>query len=174
VKVRSAGTWSRTSSPPAAALLRPGQAFQPRLPRPPDATRLRPGDRIRRARRGHRRPARRRPPARRFQLRERRICRPGTLRPQGPRHRVEAHGADHPLWEEREAEMHRRPGAAGNTTMLEMCRQLGFEIADDPNDRTMKLVRLQLQLRLVADAPHRCTASLVETIVLDYLQGPRP
>jgi acetyltransferase len=32
-----------------------------------------------------------------------------------------------------------------NTTMLEMCRQLGFEIADDPNDRTMKLVRLRLK-----------------------------
>jgi acetyltransferase len=32
-----------------------------------------------------------------------------------------------------------------NTTMLEMCRQLGFEITDDPNDRTMKVVRLRLQ-----------------------------
>jgi acetyltransferase len=32
-----------------------------------------------------------------------------------------------------------------NTTMLEMCRQLGFQVADDPNDRTMKVVRLQLQ-----------------------------
>jgi hypothetical protein len=29
--------------------------------------------------------------------------------------------------------------------MLEMCRQLGFEIADDPNDRTLKIVRLRLQ-----------------------------
>jgi acetyltransferase len=32
-----------------------------------------------------------------------------------------------------------------NTMMLEMCRQLGFGIADDPNDRTMKVVRLRLQ-----------------------------
>jgi acetyltransferase len=32
-----------------------------------------------------------------------------------------------------------------NTTMLEMCRQFGFEISDDPNDRTMKVVRLRLQ-----------------------------
>ena len=32
-----------------------------------------------------------------------------------------------------------------NTTMLDMCRQLGFQIAADPNDRTMKLVRLELQ-----------------------------
>jgi acetyltransferase len=32
-----------------------------------------------------------------------------------------------------------------NTTMLDMCRQLGFEIADDANDRTMKVVRLQLR-----------------------------
>ena len=32
-----------------------------------------------------------------------------------------------------------------NTTMLEMCRRLGFGIADDPNDGTMKVVRLRLQ-----------------------------
>jgi acetyltransferase len=32
-----------------------------------------------------------------------------------------------------------------NSMMLEMCRQLGFEIADDPNDRTLKIVRLRLQ-----------------------------
>ncbi len=32
-----------------------------------------------------------------------------------------------------------------NTTMLEMCRQLGFQVTDDPNDRTMKVVRLELQ-----------------------------
>jgi acetyltransferase len=32
-----------------------------------------------------------------------------------------------------------------NTTMLEMCRQLGFQITDDPNDRTMKVVRLELR-----------------------------
>jgi acetyltransferase len=31
-----------------------------------------------------------------------------------------------------------------NTTMLEMCRQLGFQVTDDPNDRTMKVVRLKL------------------------------
>ena len=31
-----------------------------------------------------------------------------------------------------------------NTTMLEMCRQLGFEIADDPSDRAIKVVRLAL------------------------------
>jgi hypothetical protein len=29
--------------------------------------------------------------------------------------------------------------------MLEMCRQLGLKIADDPNDRAMKIVRLRLQ-----------------------------
>jgi acetyltransferase len=32
-----------------------------------------------------------------------------------------------------------------NTTMLDMCRQLGFQIADEPNDRAMKIVRLELQ-----------------------------
>jgi acetyltransferase len=32
-----------------------------------------------------------------------------------------------------------------NTMMLEMCRQLGFQITNDPHDRTMKVVRLQLQ-----------------------------
>ena len=32
-----------------------------------------------------------------------------------------------------------------NTTMLDMCRQLGFQIADEPNDRAMKVVRLRLQ-----------------------------
>jgi acetyltransferase len=32
-----------------------------------------------------------------------------------------------------------------NTTMLDMCRQLGFAITDDANDRTMKVVRLQLR-----------------------------
>jgi acetyltransferase len=32
-----------------------------------------------------------------------------------------------------------------NTTMLEMCRQLGFQIGDDPNDRGMKVVHLPLQ-----------------------------
>jgi len=32
-----------------------------------------------------------------------------------------------------------------NATMLDMCRQLGFRIADDPNDRTMKVVRLELE-----------------------------
>ncbi len=32
-----------------------------------------------------------------------------------------------------------------NTTMLDMCRHLGFEIGDDPDDRTMKIVRLPLE-----------------------------
>jgi acetyltransferase len=32
-----------------------------------------------------------------------------------------------------------------NTTMLAMCRQLGFQVGDDPDDRAMKVVRLQLQ-----------------------------
>ena len=32
-----------------------------------------------------------------------------------------------------------------NTSMLEMCRELGFEVGEDPTDRTVKLVRLQLQ-----------------------------
>jgi len=32
-----------------------------------------------------------------------------------------------------------------NTTMLDMCRHLGFEISDDPDDRTMKIVRLPLE-----------------------------
>jgi len=32
-----------------------------------------------------------------------------------------------------------------NTTMLDMCRQLGFEISEDPSDRTVRLVRLQLR-----------------------------
>ncbi len=32
-----------------------------------------------------------------------------------------------------------------NTTMLEMCRQLGFQITDDPHDRTMKVARLELR-----------------------------
>jgi GNAT superfamily N-acetyltransferase len=32
-----------------------------------------------------------------------------------------------------------------NTTMLDMCRQLGFQIADEPNDRAIKVVRLELQ-----------------------------
>jgi acetyltransferase len=31
-----------------------------------------------------------------------------------------------------------------NTTMLAMCRELGFELADDPNDSTTKVVKLQL------------------------------
>jgi hypothetical protein len=29
--------------------------------------------------------------------------------------------------------------------MLDMCRQLGFQIGDEPNDRTMKVVRLELR-----------------------------
>jgi RimJ/RimL family protein N-acetyltransferase len=32
-----------------------------------------------------------------------------------------------------------------NTTMLDMCRQLGFQIVDDPNDATMNIVRLELR-----------------------------
>jgi acetyltransferase len=32
-----------------------------------------------------------------------------------------------------------------NTTMLDMCRELGFQIAADPNDRTMRVARLRLQ-----------------------------
>jgi hypothetical protein len=32
-----------------------------------------------------------------------------------------------------------------NTMMLDMCRQLGFEIVDDPNDPTINLARLELQ-----------------------------
>jgi acetyltransferase len=32
-----------------------------------------------------------------------------------------------------------------NTMMLQMCRELGFRIADDPEDGTIKLVSLQLQ-----------------------------
>jgi hypothetical protein len=28
--------------------------------------------------------------------------------------------------------------------MLEMCRELGFEIGEDPSDYTVKLVRLEL------------------------------
>jgi acetyltransferase len=32
-----------------------------------------------------------------------------------------------------------------NTTMLDMCRQLGFQIVDDPNDPAMNLVRLELR-----------------------------
>jgi acetyltransferase len=32
-----------------------------------------------------------------------------------------------------------------NTGMLEMCRELGFHVADDPSDRTTKLVRLPLE-----------------------------
>ena len=31
-----------------------------------------------------------------------------------------------------------------NTTMLAMCRELGFEIADDPDDRTINVVKLRL------------------------------
>jgi hypothetical protein len=32
-----------------------------------------------------------------------------------------------------------------NITMLDMCRELGFQIVADPNDTTMKVVRLRLQ-----------------------------
>jgi acetyltransferase len=32
-----------------------------------------------------------------------------------------------------------------NTTMLDMCRQLGFQIVDDPNDPTINFVRLELR-----------------------------
>jgi acetyltransferase len=32
-----------------------------------------------------------------------------------------------------------------NTTMLQMCHELGFQIADDPGDRTVKVVSLKLQ-----------------------------
>ena len=32
-----------------------------------------------------------------------------------------------------------------NTSMLEMCRELGFEICEDPSDYTVKLVRLELR-----------------------------
>ena len=32
-----------------------------------------------------------------------------------------------------------------NTTMLDMCRQLGFQIVDDPNDPMINLVRLELR-----------------------------
>ena len=32
-----------------------------------------------------------------------------------------------------------------NTTMLDMCQQLGFQIADDPSDKALKVVRLELQ-----------------------------
>jgi RimJ/RimL family protein N-acetyltransferase len=31
-----------------------------------------------------------------------------------------------------------------NTTMLQMCRELGFDIADDPEERGMKVVTLEL------------------------------
>ena len=32
-----------------------------------------------------------------------------------------------------------------NVLMLQMCHQLGFQIADDPADRTIKVVSLKLQ-----------------------------
>src|SRR5262249_24813137 len=32
-----------------------------------------------------------------------------------------------------------------NATMLRMCRELGFSVADDPNDPTVKLVTLRLR-----------------------------
>jgi acetyltransferase len=32
-----------------------------------------------------------------------------------------------------------------NVMMLQMCREFGFQIADDPDDRTVKVVSLQLQ-----------------------------
>ena len=32
-----------------------------------------------------------------------------------------------------------------NTTMLDMCRQLGFEIGEDPSDRSVKVVKLTLR-----------------------------
>ena len=31
-----------------------------------------------------------------------------------------------------------------NTTMLDMCQQLGFQIADEPSDKALKVVRLEL------------------------------
>jgi acetyltransferase len=31
-----------------------------------------------------------------------------------------------------------------NSTMLQMCRELGFHIADDPEERGMKVVTLEL------------------------------
>jgi acetyltransferase len=32
-----------------------------------------------------------------------------------------------------------------NSLMLRMCRELGFQLADDPDDRSVKLASLQLQ-----------------------------
>jgi len=32
-----------------------------------------------------------------------------------------------------------------NTTMLDMCQQLGFQISDDPSDKALKVVRFKLQ-----------------------------
>ncbi len=32
-----------------------------------------------------------------------------------------------------------------NTSMLAMCRELGFEVGEDPGDYTVKLVRLELR-----------------------------
>jgi acetyltransferase len=32
-----------------------------------------------------------------------------------------------------------------NDVMLQMCRELGFQIADDPHDGTIRIVSLQLQ-----------------------------
>ena len=32
-----------------------------------------------------------------------------------------------------------------NTSMLDMCREIGFEISEDPSDCTVKLVRLELR-----------------------------
>src|SRR5271169_4901071 len=32
-----------------------------------------------------------------------------------------------------------------NTSMVDMCRELGFEVGEDPSDRTVKLVRLELR-----------------------------
>ena len=69
----------------AASLLRAGEAFQSPLCRPPDSDRLRAGHGVRCHRRDQRSAVGRRAAARGCQLRERRICHPHSLRPQGSR-----------------------------------------------------------------------------------------
>ena len=51
---------------------------------------------------------------------------------------MDADGADHPL--RRSENLKRIEGQVlqENTTMLDMCRQLGFEIGEDPSDRSVE------------------------------------
>ena len=74
----------------------------------------------------------------------RRIRHPGALRPQGPRARLAADADDHRVCARRRPERIEGQVLRENTTMLDMCRELGFEVASDPEEADVQVVKLRL------------------------------